>query len=245
MKRDFGSFSHINTSMQFGFDIISDLYLTEDDEFDWSDKPTSLYCLVVGNITSDLDVLHKFLRHLSTFYQGVFFIDGNLESPLIFERDSRIVEITKICETMQNVVYLHSNVVVVDGIALIGVNGWYGNFDPLTDDEKFHVKSYRFEDIVYLEKTIERLQLHVDVKKIVIVSNSIPSEDFCYHETEIYENDITPQHTLIRDTEGKVIHWVFGSYKKVVDVTKDNINYVNNPCYGQDPYYAKRITVAL
>ena len=231
--------------MQFGFDIISDLYLKEEDTFDWSGKPTSLYCIVAGNITSDLPTYQKFLKHISTYYQGVFVIDGNIETPIIFERDERVKEIAKICSVMKNVVFLHNNVVIVDGIALVGVNGWYGNMEPMTDDEKFYVKSYRFEDIVYLEKTIERLQLHIDVKKIIVISNSIPSEDFCYHESDIFENDINPQHTLIMDTENKVTHWVFGSYKKIVDVTMNNINYVNNPCYEQKPYYAKRISVEV
>lgn len=231
--------------MNFGFDVISDLYLTVDDEFDWAGKPTSLYCIVAGNVSSDMVTYNRVIQHLSVHYQGVFIIDGSHEHPMIFERDSRIDEIAKVCETHKNVVFLHNNVVIVDGIALIGLNGWFGNFDPHTDDERFHIKSYRFEDIVYLEKTIERLQLHIDVKKIVIVSNSVPAEEFCYNEADIYEPDINLKHTLIMDTEHKVSDWVFGSYKKLVDVSKDNIHYTNNPCYGQSPYYAKRIDIGL
>jgi hypothetical protein len=231
--------------MNFGFDLISDLYLEENDTFDWTDKPTSLYCIVAGNISSSLSILQTTLLHLSRVYQGVFYIDGSLEHPDLFDRDDRTRLLGKLCDSINNVVYLHNNVVIVDGIALVGVNGWYGNSITSTDDEKFHVKSYRFDDIVYLEKTIERLQLHVDVKKMIVISNSIPDERMLFGESTVFDGDITPSHTLVNDTEHKVCSWLFGSHKKIVDVTFDNINYLNNPCFDKSPYYAKRVSVNL
>ena len=39
--------------MILGFDIISDLNLSIDDTFTWEDKPTSLYCIVAGNVSND------------------------------------------------------------------------------------------------------------------------------------------------------------------------------------------------
>jgi hypothetical protein len=231
--------------MNFGFDVISDLYLDESDDFDWDGKPTSLYCILAGNIACDINTLYKTFKHLSNHYQGVFFIDGTFEHPNLYSRDERTKQISKLCDIIPNVVYLHNNVVIVDGIALVGVNGWYGNSNPQTDDEQFHVKSYRFEDIIYLEKTIQRLQLHVDVKKIVVVSNSVPSEEIYMGESHVFDGDICLSHTLVNDTEHKTVNWVFGSYKKIVDITKSNINYSNNPCYDRNPYYPKRIDLNL
>ena len=73
--------------MIYAYDIISDLNLTEESVFDWEGKPTSLYCIVAGNVSSDIHVLYKTIKHLSTLYQGVFFIDGFLENTIIAEKD--------------------------------------------------------------------------------------------------------------------------------------------------------------
>ena len=113
--------------MIYAYDIISDLNLTEESVFNWEGKPTSLYCIVAGNVSSDIHVLYKTIKHLSTLYQGVFFIDGFLENTIIAEKDLVIQEITKIFATIKNAVYLHNNVVIMDGIAIVGVNGWFGN----------------------------------------------------------------------------------------------------------------------
>jgi predicted phosphohydrolase len=162
--------------MIFGFDIISDLNLKENDTFDWEGKPTSLYCILAGNISNDLHVLYKTVKHLSKLYQGVFYIDGYTENYQIEDRDRVIDEISKMFVGLKNTVYLHNNVVVVEGVALVGVNGWYGNY-VTNPEENLKLKINRYDDLAYLQKTIEKLQLHIDVKQIIIISNSIPSVD--------------------------------------------------------------------
>lgn len=230
--------------MKFAFDIISDLNLTTDDNFNWEDKPTSLFCIVAGNISSDLRIILQVLRHLSKCYQGVFFIDGELENGDVNLRDARVKELSKICSVVPNLVYLHNNVVVIDGIALVGLHGWYGNYLLNDDTEKFQARCNRYEDLIYLERTLEKLQLHVDVRKIIVVSNSVPAKEFCYGEADI-EDDIEPNSVLRIDTEGKIVHWVFSTYKKIVETNVNGINYLNNPKGDRDPYYPKRIEVTL
>lgn len=230
--------------MIFGFDVISDLNLTSTDEFNWEGKPTSLFCLVAGNISSDTKTLVRTLQHLSKCYKGVFYIDGALENPDINFRETRINELTKLCSGMENVIYMHNNVVVVDGIALVGINGWYGNYDIISDADRFQAKCNRYEDAVYLERTLERLQLHVDVKKIIVISNCVPTKELYYGEDKL-DDDISPHDVLHVDTEQKIIKWVFGTHKKIVDAQIKYINYLNNPKYDRDPYYAKRIEVDL
>ena len=155
--------------MTLAFDLISDLNLTANTEIDWTGKPTSLFCIITGNVTSDMSVLQRTLKHLSGLYHGVFFIDGQLENKETNSRDSRAKEIQGICGSFKNVIYLHNNVVVIDGIGLVGINGWQSTTEMhhLVDD--FHIKCYKFEDINYLDKTVEKLQLHNDVKKIIII----------------------------------------------------------------------------
>jgi len=227
-----------------GFDIISDLNLDENIDFHWETKPTSLYCIVAGNISENSSVVYKTLKHLSKCYQGVFYIDGIKEHKSLIERNNLIADINRICSTLKNVVYLHNNVVVVDGIALVGINGW-GNYPAYSDDDRFHIKAYRYDDLVYLEKTVEKLQLHIDVKRIVIISNGVPSDDMYFGEKPQFENDVQLDIILSVDTEKKISHWLFGSYEKIVDIVKNDINYLTNPCYDRNPYYAKRIDIEL
>ena len=232
--------------MIFGFDVISDLNLTQNDEFDWSGKPTSLFCIIAGNISTDIRIVTHVLKHLSTLYRGVFFIDGTDEVLNMHLRDNIVDDLQKISSMMQNVVYLHNNVVVVDGIALVGVNGWYKNYLESNDlPDEFQLKCNRYEDFSYLEKTIEKLQLHNDVKRIVVITNCVPSDELYFGESPSAEQDIHPGYVLYKDTEHKITHWIYGTYKKEVDIIKDNVNYVNNGKFDKNPYYAKRIEVIL
>lgn len=231
--------------MRFAFDIISDLNLTETDEFDWSGKPTSLFCVVPGNISDNMKIVSHVLKNLSSVYQGVFYIDGTLEVRDVHLKDNTVNDLQRICATMHNVVYLHNNVVVVDGIALVGVNGWYKNYLYNDITEEFQLKCNRYEDINYLEKTIEKLQLHNDVKRIVVVSNCVPSENLYFGEAPDHKEDIEPSYVMYKDTEAKITHWIFGTYKKEVDITLGNVNYVNNGKFDRNPYYAKRIEINL
>lgn len=231
--------------MQASFDIISDLNLTAEDSFSWDGKATSLYCIIPGNISKDKSVVQATLTHLSKVYHGVFYIDGGLEHEDLADHHKRVNEITKLCKIFKNVVYLHNNVVVVDGIALVGCNGWYGNYHPKDSIDEIRCEMLYHEDLGYVGSTVEKLQLHVDVKKIVMVSNSVPARELYYGETPDLLNDLGPCAAIMHDTESKISHWVFGNYEKDVDTMKSGIHYVNNSSYRKNPYWAKRITVEV
>ena len=125
--------------MKIGFDVISDLNLDAEDEFNWEGKPTSLYLIVAGNISDNLRVVHQTLLHLSRFYQGVFYISGSLEHDSMHSVKHRHEELARLCKTMSNVAYLHKHVVIINGVAILGCNGWYGNKIELdTDLEKLY-----------------------------------------------------------------------------------------------------------
>jgi len=229
--------------MIFGFDIVSDLNLVAGETIDWDGKATSLYCLISGNISEDSTTVADTLKLLSTYYQGVFYIDGNIEHLSVKLRQDKQDEINNICKTMKNVVYLHDNVVVIEGVALVGVNGWYGNYVPENTLSEVELLVANYEDISYLLTTINKLQLHIDVRKIIILSNSVPCNKLYYGEVPQTYNNMTLQDCIAKDTEKKVSHWVFGSTEKIVDTMIDDINYVNNPKFNRSPYYPKRIEV--
>ena len=222
--------------MTVGFDVISDLNLQASDSFNWEGKAESLYCIIAGNVSNDIGIIRQTLEHISKFYQGVFYITGTLEYENV-TASLRARDITIICQHIRNVSLLYNHVVIIDGVAILGANGWYG-----TEGMTYEVR--RNDDITYLGLSVERLQLHLDVSRIVVVTNSVPIPDLYFGEEDHIIYDQTPPGVcLANDTMKKVTHWVFGTYKKEVDTVMHRINYINNSCYERSPYYAKRITV--
>ena len=116
---------------EVGFDYISDLFLSPDESFNWENKATSLYCIVAGNISSDLRTLYQTLAHLGKHYQGVFYIPGILEYETTDSITIRTEEIISIVSNIKNVCLLHQHVAIVDGIAIVGINGWSNAGDTL------------------------------------------------------------------------------------------------------------------
>lgn len=230
--------------MKIGFDLISDLNLSPDDSFNWENKATSLYCVIAGNISSDLRTVTQTLNHLAKFYQGVFYTPGSLEFQGVENYDTRVKEISRFCKKIRNVALLHHHVVIIDGVAILGCPGRYGGEETYQFEEVHGIS--RFEDLVYLKNSIEKLQKHLDVKKIMLLTNAVPSQDLYFGE---HPKDLSTipelNMVLVADLESKISHWAYGSYGKIVDTTKNDINYVCNPYYNRKPYWAKRIDVEV
>ena len=228
-----------------GFDLIIDLNLSPEDNFNWEGKATSLYCIIAGNISADLHTIKQTLSHLSKFYQGIFYTLGSLEYNNTSDVIKRTKEIYKTCNSIGNLAIMHHHVVVVDGIAVLGVNGWYGN-TTYDEENASIIEVYRNEDILYVKNTLERLQKHLDVKNIVIVSNSVPGIDLYFGEhPDTVDTQLNLNIALLADTENKVSHWLYGTYGKVVDTNINDINYINNGSFKRNPYWAKRITIEI
>lgn len=230
--------------MDIGFDLISDLRLGPEDSFNWENKPTSLYCLVCGNVSSDLRTILQTLAHLSKLYQGVFYIPGTLEYQGFEDITVRTAHIVNVCSSIKNLAVLHHNVVLVDGVAILGANGWGESIDNYSVKKQVEVEAARLEDAAYLHKGIEKLQKHLDVKKILLVTSAVPNKNLFFGQQPLFTESIMPlQAALMSDTEHKVSHWAFGTYDKDVDTNVGNIRYINNSYLNKNPYWAKRITI--
>lgn len=228
--------------MDIGFDLISDLNLSPGDTFNWENKATSLYCLVAGNISFDMKIVATTLNHLSNFYHGVFYVPGSLEFDSAEDYRSRLNELNRICRRIEKVVLLHHHVVIINGIAVLGCTGWYGN--EFENDFEEVYKVGKFDDLIYLKNSLEKLQKHLDVRKILILTNAVPNEKLYFGEIpEVLK--LLPDLSMIKtsDSEDKISHWAYGTYNKIVDTKLDNVNYICNPYNHNDIYYAKRITV--
>ena len=229
--------------MDIGFDLISDLNLSPEDSFNWENKATSLYCIIAGNISEDTRTIFQTLSHLSKFYQGIFYVPGLLEYRNCIDIDLRTKELAIIAKKLPKVAFLYHNVVIIDGIAIVGSNGWNAD-NP--DDIDMNLIKNRLDDIAYLNKSIMKLQTHLDVKKILLITACIPRRQLYFGKIPDHvEDHIYPDYCLTSDTEMKITHWAFGGIERDVDTIYNAIHYVNNPYTKKRPYWAKRITIDI
>jgi predicted phosphodiesterase len=249
--------------MQFAFDLISDLHLeTWEQDINWDSFPTSPYAVVAGDICRDIDLLVTTLKNLTNKYQAVFYIDGNDEHVCQFDTlNISYARIKKKLSTIDRLVYLQDNVAVINGVAIIGTNGWWGfdldlTIDP-EDTKRWWIEKWQTEseivsratadtiqdlsrsDATYLISSINKLQTHMDVKNIVVVTHTVPHSGLIRHDIDLdgsYKfNTMGNTHmelVLEADRMKKITTWCFGHYHGSVDQTHNNVRYVNN-CRGR------------
>jgi len=227
----------------FGIDLISDLNLTDLDHFDWTGRATSLFCVVAGNVSDDMRVLKTTLQHLGDNYRGVLFIDGSLEHKRLEDYELRVQELKELCDEINNVVYIHNHIVILNGVAFIGCNGWYGNRKQIeTVEDLEYLEKYRSDDLSYLSVTVKQLQDNSECKKIVIVTNSIPSEYLGFKSPHVnFPPELNLSMCLLFDRDNLITKWLFGTSDLDVDVTLNNRQYANNPVKPGLLYWPKRI----
>lgn len=221
--------------MKISFDVISDLYLNNDQDFSWEGRATSLYCIVAGNISDDISTVKKVLGILSESYHCVFYIPGKLEFSTASNIAEKFLELAICCKTFNNCVLLHNHVCVVDGVALVGAVCDYGESTLIEEN-------HSTMDYLYLNNSIERLQKHKDVRNIVGITNRIPITDliFTNHSDDMQILDFK---TIFKsDTEKKITHWVYGNSGDSCIQTIGDITYITN-CKSDSPYYPLRLLV--
>ena len=108
------------------------------DKFDWTGLATSPMCIVAGDISTDVEIVRETLEHLGQCYQAVFYIDGNNEHRYSLDSISDSYNILEeAIADIDNVVFLQDNCVIVNGVAIVGTNGWWTyDLDPSIDDEQ-------------------------------------------------------------------------------------------------------------
>lgn len=262
--------------MQLAFDLISDFHDDTWPDFDWSGQPTSPIAVVAGDVARDRDRVIQILTHLGQCYQAVFYIDGNEEHKDHWDDIGRSYrDLADRIRSIPNVVYLHDNVIIVDGVAILGTNGWFGyDFDGMTDPDQvmqWCVHTYRtpmsviqgiqaqaLQDARYMISSIKRLQTHQDVKRIVVVTHTVPDPQLIAHDPQLahtHKFNVMGNRYMMQalgvDTENKIHTWCFGHYHNGVDKIYRGIRFLNN-CRGrgdtewkQHVYHPRRITVEV
>jgi predicted phosphodiesterase len=258
------------------FDLISDIHRETWQDFDWEGQPTSQYCIVAGDVARDRTLVLDTLKHLSKFYLGVFYVDGNDEHKNYAEDlTTSYNELAELIAPMENVIYLHDNVVVMNGIAILATNGWWSyDFDPSLDLEQsvtwlqhkdkisqmaaIGINATAYRDAGYMSNSVAKLQAYQDVKSIIIVTHTVPTPEIIKHDLQLVDSwrfnsmgNSRIQDAIKEDCENKIKLWCFGHYHRPVDTVIDGIRYVSNPRgrgdteYSQSAYYPKRITVTV
>jgi len=252
------------------FDLISDLHLTETSNFTWRDKATSLFCIVAGNIAEDRNVLYDFLDEIKEHYEVVFFLDGELEHKCYNgNMAASYRNLINGIDMIDNVFFLHENIIIVDDTTLVGANGWttfdFSNKSTVDQTMTFlsdkgilneycagEIFKLAITDQVYMKNSIETCQTLDECEKIVIVTSSVPKFSFISHNDD-YDGTVLGDlmgnngidKCLEQDLHTKVKTWAFGKFPEDLDYKIDNIRYVNNPGRNRDMslYFPKRIEV--
>jgi hypothetical protein len=104
--------------------------------------------------------------------------------------------------------------------------------------------------------SVQKLQRHKDVQKIVMVTHTVPDPALIAHDIELdgslrfntMGNRLMMQ-AMAADTENKIHTWCFGHYHGSVDQTRSGIRFVNH-CrgrqhtkYSRHVYYPQRIVI--
>lgn len=260
--------------MSFAFDLISDIHAETWPDFDWTAQATSPYCVVAGDVARDRTLVINTLRHLGSCYQAVFYVDGNDEHRYHYDDlTASYADLVNKLRKVPNVVFLQDNVVVVDGVAILGTNGWWTyDLDPNIDAEQ---TSLWFQsqcrvpasvakitgrmattDASYMTSSVKRLQTHNDVRKIVCVTHTVPLANLIAHDIGLADTlrfntmgNSFMNRALSADTNNKIHTWCFGHYHGSVDQIRQGVRFVNN-CRGrgdtewrQYVYHPRRIVI--
>lgn len=261
--------------MTFAFDLISDLHVETWDNFDWTGQATAPYCVVAGDVARNRQHLLDTLAHLGQCYPGgVFYVDGNEEhKDYLDDLGSSYRDLAKDIDAIKNVVYMQDNVIIVNGVALLGTNAWWTyDFDSgisvdssiqniqdhfdISNSTATNIMGVAYNDAAYMINSVRKLQTHMEVSAIVIVSHTVPAPWVIAHDPDLVNtwrfNGMGNSHIsriIDEDTEHKIHTWCFGHYHRPVDQNFGGIRYVSNPrgrgntLWRQSAFYPRRIEI--
>lgn len=255
-------------------DLISDLHTDELALPNWSDQATSPFCIIAGDVARDRTNLKNTLSHLSRCYQQVFYIDGNEEHrEYIGDLDDSYDRLTDTVSSINNVVYLRNDIVVINGVALVAANGWwtfdfesshnidatirwYCDYVNISRQQALKIIEHAQSDTMYLINSIKKIQIHTDVHSVVMITHSLPcywlvSHDIALAGSErmncVGNQDLSQVFGV--DLQNKIKLWCVGHYHMSLDRELNGVHYVSNvrgrfgSAWFNHAYYPKRLHI--
>jgi hypothetical protein len=242
------------------FDLVSDLHIDawpNSEQIPWVGLPTSLICVVAGDVSSNPDYTLLELTRLSVVYKHIIFIDGNNEHR--FNNYSSVVPMqqylhAQISRHFTNVTYLYDKVAIVNNVAFIGANGWwtydYGEPDYSSAEcrNDFEIAAGTYsgvsesllhvaeEDAEFLCFNLNKLQYQNNIQDIVLVTHTVPNRQLISKNWNMkgtyYQGTVgnTLMETVLDyDYQGKVKAWCFGHCHDETDKMIGDVRFVSNP----------------
>ena len=216
------------------FDLISDLNLESwSHNIKWDGLGTSLLSVVAGDISYDVDQTLWELKKISAAYRQTIYIEGDLEHShpgWTSEEVHRYLK-NKISK-IPNCIYLHDNVVIFEDQAFIGANLWW--IPQLNEQNKWDsfintVKHHKI-DLEYLKASVFRMQKADDIKKICLISHTVPNLELLpYDQENLKAGSHVSEEILDLDVNNKIKTWCFGHVPQKIDFTMSEVRYISNP----------------
>ena len=231
-------------------------------------NPDSNILVVAGDISDNLDVSLSYLDQISVYYDKVLFVDGNHEHvhnyPYLFSSEYIYDKLKKL--NNDKLIYLAKNHYVHKDTVFLGVCGWW---DYLDDDEESKQESLDYfkewipeftknqnqifinsvlsksiEEMEYLHKWINVYENNPSIKKIVVVTHTIPHPRFC-EDTHMREGCNSKFFKFFDHKKySKLSTWIFGHTHTQYRDQVDDVNIICNPRGRPEDFNRENYTIA-
>lgn len=213
--------------------------------------------IVAGDTSDSLELSIKKLDEIGKYYDKILFLDGNHEhidkTPTMYEEYDIEKLATKVNKKHSNknnkLHFLSSSPFQIGDTIIIGKNGWwnYNNWDDKTikkETENYfkdwqNIKEEDSRKYCYncmlqakrdyndLKKWVKQYQNDETVKKMVIVTHTVPLEIFANNfDMATYGNS---EIVNLLKFSSKISHWVFGHSHKTYDYKYNDVHFISNP----------------
>lgn len=221
--------------------------------------------IVAGDICDDIEISINYLDEISKYYKKILFVDGNHEHTTKYPYLNSVEYIDSLVKKKKNekLVYLPNNDFFYEDYVIIGCCGWW-NYQNENEQEKINnqnyfnkwIKHFTLEDnkifidnviacanqeYKTLKNKIEKYNCLDNVKKIIIVTHTIPLVQFC-DEDEI-STELNTSFKNIIDNNKKIKSWVFGHTHQNFHVKKNNVHFICNPRGRPDDFNRKTYNI--
>lgn len=230
------------------------------------------YLVIAGDISDNIHTSLEFINEISDNYKNILFIDGNHEHTENFPNLLDKYDINNMINN-NKLIYLSMNPYIIEDTVFIGCCGWwdYNNknefnnylnnnnymsiFKFIYEDKKkliLNIIDKSEKDFLYLKNNIEKYDKDNNIKNIIIITHTIPSNYFgSTYSIECIQNNFSTQYNSKFKNlylSPKIKFWIYGHNHAGHDEIIDNIHYISNPrgCpgdYNRINYEKKQIII--
>ena len=230
------------------------------------------YLIIAGDISDNINTSLEYINQISNNYKKILFIDGNHEHT---ENFPNLIDKYEINNMIKNdkLIYLSINPLIIEDTVFIGCCGWwdYNNKNEIDNylNNNYYMSNFKLkfeekknlilniidkseQDFLYLKENIDKFDNDDNIKNIIIITHTIPSNHFgSTYSYECIQNNFSTQYNSKFQNlhlSHKIKYWISGHNHGVHDKIIDNIHYISNPrgCpgdYNRINYEKKQIII--